>query len=152
MKHIVEKFVLLCKLNMLYLSEEGWVGRDGGLAERWVRGCGGEGGRHRGDGAARAHRHNLQPEHQGYHPTLQGKANIYVFLFWELQGLIPIYTFMCLWGIHIFPGSVHIFTCNRIDRPILEIYKSPTIIWVLELGGRTLLFCFGNNSFFSGNT
>jgi hypothetical protein len=31
----------------------------------------------------------------------------------------PIYTFMCLLGIYIFPRSVHIFSCNRIDRPII---------------------------------
>jgi hypothetical protein len=66
---------------------------------------------------------------------------------------VPISTFMCLcWAIYIFPGSVHIFPCSRIGRPILEICKSHTDIWVKELGYRTLLFCFGNNSFISGNT
>ncbi len=39
-------------------------------------------------------------------------------------------SFMCLWVIYIFPGSVHIFPCSRIGRPILEIYKSLTNIWV----------------------
>jgi hypothetical protein len=33
---------------------------------------------------------------------------IYVFLFWELRGLLLILTFLCLWAIYIFPGSVHI--------------------------------------------
>ncbi len=33
---------------------------------------------------------------------------------------VPVFTFMCLWVIYIFPGSVHIFGCSKIDRPILE--------------------------------
>jgi hypothetical protein len=40
--------------------------------------------------------------------------------------LVPIPTFMYLQAIYIFPGSVHIFGCSKIDRPILEIYKSLT--------------------------
>jgi hypothetical protein len=32
--------------------------------------------------------------------------------------------------IYRFPGSVHIFGCSKIDRPILEIYKSLTDIRV----------------------
>ncbi len=43
---------------------------------------------------------------------------------------VSIYTFMCLWEIYIFPGLVHIFPCSRIGRPILEIYKSLTDLWV----------------------
>ncbi len=35
---------------------------------------------------------------------------------------VPISILMCLWGIYIFPGLVHIFPGSRIDRPILEIY------------------------------
>ncbi len=44
--------------------------------------------------------------------------------------LVPISTFMCLWVIYVLPGSVHIFPYSRIGRPILEIYKSLTDIWV----------------------
>jgi hypothetical protein len=53
---------------------------------------------------------------------------IYVFLFWELQrpqSLFPHSNiserFIC-----IFPGSVYVFSCSRIGRPILGIYKSLT--------------------------
>jgi hypothetical protein len=36
------------------------------------------------------------------------------------------------------------FGCSKIDRLIVEIYKSLTDIWAQELGDRTLWFCFGN--------
>ncbi len=39
---------------------------------------------------------------------------------------VPIPTFMCLWAIYIFPGLVNIFGCSKIDRLILETYKSLT--------------------------
>ncbi len=56
--------------------------------------------------------------------------SIYVFLFWELRGLSPnfhIHVSVC--DLYIPRIGPHI-SCRRICRPILEIYKSLTDIWV----------------------
>ncbi len=39
-----------------------------------------------------------------------------------------------LWARNIFPRSVHIFPASRIDRSIVEIYKSLTDTWMWKLG------------------
>ncbi len=68
---------------------------------------------------------------------------------------VPIPTIMCLWATYIFPGSVHIFGCSKIDRPILEIYKFLTDYefrnWETE-HYNSVLKITRLHSFMSGNT
>ncbi len=73
------------------------------------------------------------------HPVHVNKPNnVYVCLHTVQKRIImfclPIYKFMYLWTIYIFPGSVCLFCCSQIDRPIRGIYKSLTDTWILELG------------------
>ncbi len=58
---------------------------------------------------------------------------------------LPISTFMYLWAIYIFPGSVCLFCCSQIGRPVLGIYKSFTDTWMEELGTRPCSFISGNS-------
>jgi hypothetical protein len=58
-------------------------------------------------------------------------------MYYHKWGSLPIPTFMYLWVIYLFPGSVCLFGCSKIGRPILGIYKSLRDAWCT--------FCFGNN-------
>jgi hypothetical protein len=56
---------------------------------------------------------------------------IYVFLSWELRGLgSRFHIHVTVSDLYVFLGSVRIFPCSRIGRPIPEIYKSLTDKWV----------------------
>ncbi len=64
----------------------------------------------------------------------------------ELRGLNPNFH-MCLWAMYIFQGSAHIFSCNRIGRPIVGMYKSLTDTWMRKLRLRPRNSFTGNNCF-----
>jgi hypothetical protein len=55
---------------------------------------------------------------------------------------VSIFTFMCLWAIYIFPESVHIFSCSRIGRPILEIYINRSQTHECWIGTEAAQFLF----------
>jgi hypothetical protein len=54
--------------------------------------------------------------------------------------LVPIYTFMCLRAIYIFPLSVCLFCYREICGPILGIYKSLTDTWRMNDCGHAIPF------------
>ncbi len=56
---------------------------------------------------------------------------------------VSIPTFMCLWAIYIFPGSVHIFGCSKIGRLILEIKEAAEFhFWEYINGNQTFILDF----------
>ncbi len=48
----------------------------------------------------------------------------YVFPEMKLRSRVPNFTFMYLWAIYVFPGSVHLFCCSKIGKPMLGIHES----------------------------
>jgi hypothetical protein len=54
------------------------------------------------------------------------KNPIYVFSEMKLSGLVPNSYIHVSVGDYIFPGSVCLFACSKIGRPILGMYKSLT--------------------------
>ncbi len=64
---------------------------------------------------------------------------------------VPISTFMSLWAIYLFPRTVQLFSCSRIGRWIVGIYKSLTetheCIEIGNVAGRAVSSFFGNICF-----
>ncbi len=89
-------------------------------------------------------------------PLLHCTENqIYVFPEKELRGLSPkAYIHFPVSDLYMYSQylSTYLAAAKKTDRSwkyinLLQIYESR-----IELGDRTLQFCFGNNSFISGNT
>jgi hypothetical protein len=70
----------------------------------------------------------INPPTYGKKRALQRKSMLCIPFLGIVRPQSQFATFMCLWAIYIFLGSVHMFGCSKIDRLILEIYKSLTEI------------------------
>ncbi len=61
---------------------------------------------------------------------------------WKCAASFPIPTFMYLWAVNTFPGSVCLFDCRKIGRPILGIYKSLKRYMNVEIGRQNIIILF----------
>ncbi len=78
--------------------------------------------------------------------TLQRKSNLCTPRK-KLPGLSPNFHIHVSVGVLYIPTIGPLFSCSRIDRPILGIYKSLTETWMEELGLRPRSFISGNICF-----
>ncbi len=76
-----------------------------------------------------------------FNPALHcTESPINLFPKWNCAASFPIPTFMYLWVIYIFPGSVCLFGYSQIGRPILGIYESLTDN--MEIGRQNIIILF----------
>jgi hypothetical protein len=82
------------------------------------------------------------------HPHCNGNS-VFIVLFWELRAAsAPMCTFMCLWAIYIFPGSVRIFPpAEKADPSWKYIIHSITDTWMWKLALRPRYSFSGNICF-----
>ncbi len=73
--------------------------------------------------------------------ALQRKL-IFVFLEKELRDLSPNFHIHVSVSDLYIPRGVHMFSCSRIGRPIVVIYKSLTDTWMWKMGLRPAQFLF----------